>query len=208
MKKVKNLFVCQECGYLSSRWLGKCPGCGAWNSMVEEVEVKGLARVLEKKHHPKPLFRWEGEESFRLSTGFSGLDQALGGGLVKGQVILLAGEPGIGKSTLLLQVCEEFSRIYGPVLYISGEESPSQIAVRAKRLGVGSESLLVFPETNLETIIETLGEEKPSLLVVDSVQTLYSSNLESSPGSVAQVRECAFRLSEACKLLNIPLFLV
>ncbi|MEJ5338644.1 MAG: DNA repair protein RadA [Aquificaceae bacterium] len=208
MKKVKNLFVCQECGYSSSRWLGKCPGCGAWNSMVEEVEVKGLARVLEKKHHPKPLFRWEGEESFRLSTGFSGLDQALGGGLVKGQVILLAGEPGIGKSTLLLQVCEEFSRIYGPVLYISGEESPSQIAVRAKRLGVGSESLLVFPETNLETIIETLGEEKPSLLVVDSVQTLYSSNLESSPGSVAQVRECAFRLSEACKLLNIPLFLV
>jgi len=208
MKKEKTYFVCQECGYSSPKWLGRCPSCGAWNSMVEEREIRSLSGRVEAKTTPKPLHLWEEQNALRLSTGFESLDYALGGGIVKGQVLLLAGEPGIGKSTLLLQVCERFSKLYGPVLYVSGEESPSQIALRAKRLRVGSESLLVFPETNLEEILQTLREERPSLLVVDSVQTLYSSSLESSPGSVAQVRECTFRLSELCKELSIPVFLV
>ncbi len=208
MKKEKTYFVCQECGYSNPKWLGRCPSCGAWNSMVEEREIRSLSGRVEAKTTPKPLHLWEDQNALRLSTGFESLDYALGGGIVKGQVLLLAGEPGIGKSTLLLQVCERFSKLYGPVLYVSGEESPSQIALRAKRLRVGSESLLVFPETNLEEILQTLREERPSLLVVDSVQTLYSSSLESSPGSVAQVRECTFRLSEVCKELSIPVFLV
>ncbi len=208
MKKEKTYFVCQECGYSNPKWLGRCPSCGAWNSMVEEREKSSLSKRVEAKTTPKPLHLWEDQNALRLSTGFESLDYTLGGGIVKGQVLLLAGEPGIGKSTLLLQVCERFSKLYGPVLYVSGEESPSQIALRAKRLRVGSESLLVFPETNLEEILQTLREERPSLLVVDSVQTLYSSSLESSPGSVAQVRECTFRLSEVCKELSIPVFLV
>ncbi len=208
MKKEKTYFVCQECGHSSPKWLGRCPSCGAWNSMVEEREIRALSGRVEGKTTPKPLHLWEEQNTLRLSTGFESLDYALGGGIVKGQVLLLAGEPGIGKSTLLLQVCERFSQLYGPVLYISGEESPSQIALRAKRLRVGSDSLLVFPETNLEIVLQTLRKERPSLLVVDSVQTLYSSTLESSPGSVAQVRECTFRLSEVCKELNIPVFLV
>ncbi len=208
MKREKSVFVCQECGYSSIKWLGRCPGCGAWNSMVEEKPARELPKGIGKSHRPKPIRLCEEDEVARHSTGFPTLDQALGGGLVKGQVLLLAGEPGIGKSTLLLQVGQRFSELYGPVLYISGEESPSQIAVRARRLGVNSETLLVFPETNLEHILQALEEEEPSLLVVDSVQTLHSSSLESSPGSVAQVRECAFRLSEACKTLNIPMVLI
>ncbi len=176
--------------------------------MVEEKGVRLLSEGIEGRATPKPIYSWEEEQAVRLATGFQSFDHAVGGGLVKGQVLLLAGEPGIGKSTLLLQISDRFSRLYGPVLYISGEESPPQIAVRARRLGIGSENLLVFPETNLESIVETLEKEKPSLLVVDSVQTIYSSNLESSPGSVAQVRECAFRLSQACKDLNVPMVLI
>lgn len=157
---------------------------------------------------PKPILSWVEDIPNRLSTGFYNLDEALGGGLVKGQVILLAGEPGIGKSTLLLQVSERFSKSYGSVLYVSGEESPSQIGLRAKRLKIRSERLFTFPETNLETLIEAIKREPPSLLVIDSIQTLYSSELQSSPGSVAQVRECAYRLSETCKALNISVFMV
>ncbi|MDW8066094.1 MAG: DNA repair protein RadA [Aquificaceae bacterium] len=208
MKREKSLFVCQECGFSSPRWLGKCPSCGSWNSMVEEKHLQKTYVAKPVVKTPKPVLSWEEESLERLSTGFTGLDQSLGGGIVKGQVILLAGEPGIGKSTLLLQISNKFSEVYGNVLYVSGEESTSQIAIRARRLGIQSNRLFTFSETNLEALMDTLYEERPNLLVVDSIQTLYSSNLESSPGSVAQVRECAFRLSEACKELGIPLFLV
>ncbi|MCS6957614.1 MAG: DNA repair protein RadA [Aquificaceae bacterium] len=208
MKREKSLFVCQECGFSSPRWLGKCPSCGSWNSMVEEKHLQKTHAAKPVVKTPKPVLSWEEESLERLSTGFTGLDQSLGGGIVKGQVILLAGEPGIGKSTLLLQISNKFSEVYGNVLYVSGEESTSQIAIRARRLGIQSNRLFTFSETNLEALMDTLYEERPNLLVVDSIQTLYSSNLESSPGSVAQVRECAFKLSEACKELGIPLFLV
>ena len=208
MKREKSLFVCQECGFSSPRWLGRCPSCGSWNSIVEEKHLQKTYVAKPVVKTPKPVLSWEEESLERLSTGFPGLDQSLGGGIVKGQVILLAGEPGIGKSTLLLQISNKFSEVYGNVLYVSGEESTSQIAIRARRLGIQSNRLFTFSETNLEALMDTLYEERPNLLVVDSIQTLYSSNLESSPGSVAQVRECAFKLSEACKELGIPLFLV
>jgi DNA repair protein RadA/Sms len=207
VKKEKTVFVCQECGYSSPKWLGKCPSCGSWNSLVEEREIQERVRV-SRKIVPKPIGDYIGESYERLKTGFLNLDQSLDGGLVPGQVLLLAGEPGIGKSTLLLQVCNFFSKLYGKTFYISGEESPTQISMRAKRLGVDSENLFVYPETNLEEIVYLLEEERPSLLVVDSIQTLFSSALQSSPGSVAQVRECAFRLSEICKEGDIPLLLV
>ncbi|MDW8434310.1 MAG: DNA repair protein RadA [Aquificaceae bacterium] len=208
VKKEKTSFVCQECGFSSPRWLGKCPSCGAWNSIVEEKEVPKTNLNTAVKKELKPVLSWETEDSNRLSTGLVNLDRTIGGGLVSGQVVLIAGEPGIGKSTLLLQVSEKFARLHGDVLYVCGEESPSQVAVRAKRLGISSYKLLAFPETNLETILETIERERPALVVIDSIQTLYSSGLESSPGSVSQVRECAFKLSEVCKSLSIPLFLV
>jgi len=173
--------------------------------MVEEKE-KALLKSLKELY--RPLSLWTAEELERLSTGFDQLDHALGGGIVKGQVILIAGEPGIGKSTLLLQLADRYSKAYGKVLYVSGEESGSQIALRGKRLGIAGEELFVLPETNLEQILEALEELNPSMLVVDSIQTIHSSQLESAPGSVSQVRECAYRLAQTCKGKNIPLFLV
>ncbi|RMH00938.1 MAG: DNA repair protein RadA, partial [Aquificota bacterium] len=205
--KEKTAYVCQECGYTSVRWVGRCPACGSWNSMVEEKEKTSL-RVVSKNAKPKPLDRCQEGEFTRLSTGFKSLDQALGGGIVRGQVVLLAGEPGIGKSTLLSQVGSFFSLMYGSVLYVSGEESEYQVSLRAKRLGLRTSRFYITSETNLESLLELLREESYSLVIVDSIQTLFSSSLESSPGSVSQVRECAFRLAQACKELNIPLFLV
>ena len=201
MAKKTTKFVCQSCGYQSVKWKGRCPSCGEWNTFAEEV----VEEYSLKRERPKPLLEWEEVETGRMGTGFSNLDRVLGGGLVPGQVVLIAGEPGIGKSTLLLQVSDRFS---GKVLYVSGEESGSQIAVRARRLGVSSREILLLPETHLETIIRAVEEEEPSLLILDSVQTVYSEKLESSAGSVAQVREVAFRVSELCKERGIPSFLV
>ena len=175
--------------------------------MVEELVTK-LHHPIIKTTQARPLNQWKGEELTRIPTGFSQLDRALGGGLVKGQVVLIAGEPGIGKSTLLLQVSAFFSRFYGKVLYVSGEESGYQIALRGNRLGVDAEGLLILPETNLEVIMESIKDTEPYLVVVDSIQTVYSEKLESSAGSVSQVRECAHTLSTFCKSLNIPLFIV
>lgn len=207
MKEKRSSFVCQVCGYSSVKWLGKCPSCGAWNSMVEELRSTNL-RSHKKPSFVKPISDWDEERLERLNTGFENLDMALGGGIVEGQVILLAGEPGIGKSTLLLQVSDRYAGRYGPVLYVSGEESGPQIAIRGKRTGVWNKDVLILPETNLETLLESLKEIKPSLLVVDSIQTVYTESLESSPGSVSQVRDCAFKIAEFCKSKGIPVFLV
>ena len=207
MAKKTFRFVCQSCGYRSVKWKGKCPACGEWNTFIEEPEEEEGLSGIKTFERPRPIHEWEEEFTKRLTTGFKNLDTVLGGGLVPGQVVLIAGEPGIGKSTLLLQVSEKFSK-YGKVLYISGEESGSQIAVRARRIGVSSRNVFLLPETHLETILRVVEEEGPSLVIVDSVQTVYSDRLESSAGSVAQVREATFKISEVCKGKGIPAFLV
>lgn len=207
MAKQAVRYVCQSCGYQSVKWKGRCPSCGEWNTLVEELVEKGKVYRIGNQTKVLPIDSWEEEVSERLSTGFESLDNALGGGLVKGQVILIAGEPGIGKSTLLLQISNRFAK-YGKVLYVSGEESGSQIALRGRRLGISSPDILLYPETLLENVLEAIEGENPSLLVVDSVQTLYSEGLESSAGSVSQVREVTFKLTEVCKEKGIPCFIV
>ena len=177
--------------------MGRCPSCGSWDSFNEEGE--GPFPLV------KPLKEFNGEKVRRLKTGFKNLDEALNGGLVEGQVVLIFGEPGIGKSTLLLQVCDRFSE--GEVLYVSGEESKEQVYLRARRLNLKGD-FLFLAQTHLESLLETVLEVKPKLLVIDSVQTLHSDRVESSPGSVSQVRECSFRIVEVCKELGTCVFLV
>ncbi len=208
MGKLNTKFVCQECGYSSVKWFGRCPSCGAWNSMVEEFVSKPIGESPKGLSQLRSINEWEGENLERITTGFVQLDKSLGGGLVKGQVVLLSGEPGIGKSTLLLQISNFFSKRYGKVLYVSGEESGYQIATRGKRIGAGSKDLLILPEVNLGTILDYIKDVKPSLLILDSIQTVFLDTLESSAGSVSQVRECAYKISSICKSLNIPTFIV
>jgi len=207
MGKKGTVYICQSCGHKSVKWLGRCPSCGEWNTFLEEADNRSFSLVRKEESRVLPVQAWEGEETERFSTGYTSLDFALGGGLVKGQVVLIAGEPGIGKSTLLLQVSDRFSE-RGKVLYISGEESGSQIALRAKRLGIKGENLLVYPEVSLERILGVLEKEEPSLVVLDSVQTIFSEKLESSAGSVSQVREVTYRITEFCKERGIPAFIV
>ncbi len=211
MGKKGTVYVCQECGYKSVKWLGRCPSCGEWNTLVEEIEGDYRRDSFSLVREPSkvlPITAWESEDTERISTGYKSLDTAFGGGLVKGQVILIAGEPGIGKSTLLLQVSDKFAKNYGKVLYISGEESGTQIALRGNRLGINNENLLVYPEVSLENILEILERENPSLVVLDSVQTIFSEKLESSAGSVSQVREVTYRITEWCKEKGVPAFIV
>ncbi|WP_459776266.1 DNA repair protein RadA [Aquifex pyrophilus] len=207
MGKMKSVFICQKCGYRAVKWLGRCPSCGNWNTFLEEVYQNSSFSLVKEESKVLPVSSWEREELNRESTGYKSLDNALGGGIVKGQVILIAGEPGIGKSTLLLQVSDYFARDK-KVLYVSGEESGNQIALRAKRLGIENENLLVYPETNLERVLNVLERETPSLLVLDSVQTIFSEKLESSAGSVSQVREVTYRITEFCKDKGVPAFIV
>ncbi|EDP74780.1 DNA repair protein RadA [Hydrogenivirga sp. 128-5-R1-1] len=207
MAKQSVRYVCQSCGYQSVKWKGRCPSCGEWNSFVEELVERGKILRVSTQAKVLSIDSWDEDSGERRSTGFENLDVALGGGLVPGQVVLIAGEPGIGKSTLLLQVSERYTR-YGKVLYVSGEESGSQIAVRGRRLGISSQKILLYPETLFENVLEVLEQEEPSLLVIDSIQTLYSEKLESSAGSVSQVREVTFRLAEVCKEKGVPCFIV
>lgn len=201
-------YVCQSCGYQSVKWKGRCPSCYEWNTFVEEVVEKNRPTTINTAvPQALPIDRWEEDRSQRLSTGFKNLDEALGGGVVAGQVILIAGEPGIGKSTLLLQVADRYTS-QGKVLYVSGEESGSQIALRGRRLKVSNPDLLLLPETSFERIVSVLEKEEPSLIILDSIQTVYSERLESSAGSVSQVREITFRLAEICKEKDIPCFIV
>ena len=205
MAKESKRYVCQSCGYTSVRWMGRCPSCGEWNSLLEERAGTSLKNYELPPVRAVSLDNIPEEDFQRISTGFDNLDLALGGGLVSSQVVLIAGEPGIGKSTLLLQISKRFG---GEVLYVSGEESASQIGMRARRVGAVSGSVMVLTETLLERIEENIRRHRPSLVVLDSIQTVYSHELESSAGSVSQVRECAFRLSEVCKGMGIPCFIV
>lgn len=206
--KIKTSFICQECGYESPKWMGKCPGCGSWNTMVEEVQEKNNTKIIESTSRPLAINQIELLEEERYSTSLEELDRVLGGGVVKGSLILVGGDPGIGKSTLLLQVASNISSKGSLVLYASGEESSKQIKLRAKRLEVKEENLYVLSETNLSSIEKYIEELKPKVVVIDSIQTIYRPELLSAPGSVSQVREATSVLMRVAKTLNISIFIV
>ena len=213
MAKTKTHFVCQSCGYQMPKWLGRCPGCQEWNTFVEEriIEEKQPERDLlglESSAVPVPLTEIKGEEKERLTIGMGEFDRVLGGGIVLGSLILVGGDPGIGKSTLLLQAMNQLAASGAKVLYVSGEESLQQTRMRANRLGVASAQLFVVSETSLERILQNIQSLRPSTVVVDSIQTIYSSDLPSTPGSIGQVREASSCLLYLAKHLGIPIFLI
>jgi len=213
MAKAKTHFVCQFCGYQAPKWLGRCPGCQEWNTFVEErvIEEKIPERDLfgfEAEAVPTPITKILSEERERLQVGIREFDRVLGGGIVFGSVVLVGGDPGIGKSTLLLQMMSLLASNGKKVLYISGEESLQQTKMRADRLGISSDQLFVVSETSLEKILQDIQTLRPSAVVVDSIQTIYSSELPSTPGSISQVREASSRLLYLAKHLAIPIFLV
>ena len=211
--KIKSLFVCSQCGHESAKWYGKCPSCGEWNTFTEELRETtrpGTASVQQRKKPssvPVPITQITTEDEQRYYTGFKELDRVLGGGIVKGSLVLLGGDPGIGKSTILLQICSHLGKIL-KILYISGEESKRQIKLRAERLGVNSDNLLVMTETDVEVIADHIQTENPDLVMVDSIQTMNYRELSSSPGSVTQVRECTNILMRTSKMLDIPCIVV
>lgn len=206
--KNKTVFICSECGYESPKWLGKCPGCGSWNTMVEEMEERRVSGIYAESSKPKKLRSIEISEEERYKTGLGELDRVLGGGVVKGSLILVGGDPGIGKSTLMLQISNSIGESHQTVLYVSGEESEKQIKLRSERLGVDSDNLLVVSETNMSSIEKYIEEIKPSVVIIDSIQTVYRSDLTSAPGSVSQVREATGSLMRIAKSMNIAIFIV
>ena len=210
MAKSKSIYCCTECGASSPKWQGQCPGCGEWNTLVESVAEKAGGHRFESLApvaRVQNLAEIEACEADRLPTGIGELDRALGGGLVAGGVVLIGGDPGIGKSTLLLQALALLSSSC-KVLYVSGEESGEQVALRARRLGLETRALHLMAEINLERIVATLHAERPQVAVIDSIQTMWSDQLSSAPGSVAQVRECAAQLTRLAKQSGITVILV
>ena len=215
MTPPKTAFVCQSCGAQARKWLGRCPDCGAWNSMAEE-QLRSVSNVSEEPRYglatepaPARLFAdIDMAHTQRLASGFGEFDRVLGGGIVPGSVVLLGGEPGIGKSTLLLQAAACVAREIGPVLYASGEESEHQVKARGERLGFGEVPLYLLAETCLERILKEVERLKPALLIVDSIQTVFSLKLQSAPGSIGQVREAATHLLFTAKGRNLPIFIV
>lgn len=210
--KIKTNYVCTECGAVQPKWMGKCPECGCWNTMVENVEqpaakTSAISSVAFPSSTVKTLQSIDSNEEQRYITGMAELNRVLGGGIVPGSVILLSGDPGIGKSTLLLQICQTISN-NAQVLYISGEESLRQIKLRASRLGVTTEKLHLCATTNIESVIDTIHQLRPNVVMVDSIQTMNLSTINSSSGSVTQVRECTQLLINAAKTLEIPIFIV
>ena len=203
MAKIKTIYVCSECGGQALKWQGQCPHCSAWNTLVESIAETAVAggnrySAVSGANRLQRLSEVEAREEHRVPTGIAEFDRVLGGGLVEGSVVLIGGDPGIGKSTLLLQALAALGSAR-KVLYVSGEESPQQIALRAKRLGLDADAVELLAEINLEKIQATLSAQKPQIAVIDSIQTLYSEALQSAPGSVAQVRECAAQLTRVAK---------
>ena len=217
MTKVRTFFSCQACGFESSKWLGRCPDCGDWNSFVEERQElaappgKGRpeqATLPVGPSSPKPFDAIDSGEESRVSSGIDEFDRVLGGGIVPGSLVLIGGEPGIGKSTLILQVAHLLGRTHGTVLYVSGEESERQVKLRGERLGISGGGLFLLAETSLERILEQVEALKPAALVVDSVQTVFSSRFPSAPGSISQVREVATQLLFLAKGRGVTTFLI
>ena len=213
MKNSETIFVCQNCGHQSRKWLGKCPECGEWNSLVEErarTTQKGTSRPSFKSRDAEAIAysEIESQDEVRIASGVTEFDRVLGGGIVPGTLVLIGGDPGIGKSTLLLQVADQLSANGGAVLYVSGEESERQIKLRGERLGIKAKQLYLLPETNLENIFHEVERLQPTAVVVDSIQTVFSAMIESAPGSVSQVREAAHQFLLLAKSRTIPVFLI
>jgi len=210
LTKVKTAFVCQECGYQSARWLGKCPACGKWNSLVEErldIDITSREERRFSTAKPSPISSIKLQPEERFLTGISEFDHVLGGGVTAGSLVLLAGSPGIGKSTLLLQVAGSLASSGKKCLYISGEESLEQVKLRADRLRIDSPELIIFSETNLREIINQIKEVEPKFVIIDSIQTVYHEDFSGSPGSVGQVKECTEELLYLAKSKRIPMFI-
>ncbi len=213
MAKIKSVYICSECGHESPKWVGKCPSCGEWNTMNEEIKDTAKTAPATKtrsfSNYAKPhaINEISTEDEHRYDTGCKELNRVLGGGIVKGSLILLGGDPGIGKSTVLMQICQ-FMGDTLRILYVSGEESKRQLKLRAIRLGVNSPNLLVMTETDVEVVCEQIKSIKPDLVMIDSIQTMNLTELSSSPGSVTQVRECTNMLMRTAKGLDIPMFVV
>ena len=215
-KKAQSIYVCNSCGYETPKWLGKCPSCGDWNSFFEQKVVNekeskyGLSesgKGEKKIVTPKALNKIEGKVATRSSTGIEELDRVLGGGIVKGSLILLGGEPGIGKSTLILQVCNKIKG-EGQVLYVSGEESGEQIKLRADRLSINNDDIMFLGETDISVVNETIDELSPKLVIIDSIQTMYSDELTAAAGSVSQVREITAQIMRTCKSKQITTIII
>lgn len=211
MAKSKVVFVCSECGNESSKWLGKCPACNSWNTFYEQKVVDSKNSSLKSKevksNIPQKLNSYEAKETLKNSTGFLELDRVLGGGLVKGSLILLGGEPGIGKSTLILQICDKVNGD-GKVLYVSGEESAEQIKLRADRLGINNEDILFLGETDIDIVNQAIIDMNPKLVIIDSIQTMYSEEITAAAGSVSQVREITSQVMRVCKSRGITTIII
>lgn len=213
MAKRKTLYVCQECGYSVPKWLGKCPGCGQWNTLVEELEEvtsssRGFSLNTTKTNSsPKPIKEISTEDLPRFSTGSNEMNRVLGGGIIPGSLVLMVGDPGVGKSSLNLRICANVATNH-KVLYVTGEESSRQIRMRADRLNALENNLYVLSETDLERIERHVLDEKPDLLIIDSIQTIFRPDVQSAPGSVSQVRECSVSLLRIAKQNNIAIFII
>jgi DNA repair protein RadA/Sms len=211
MAKPKTVYVCQQCGSQQPKWMGRCPDCGQWNSLLEEAAPRSEPErelLNMRKVEPIDYNQIESQSDARFSSGMEEFDRVLGGGIVPGSLVLIGGDPGVGKSTLLLQVSEKLTRTCGKVLYVSGEESQQQIKLRGQRLGLNPKGLYLLAETCLERIFEQIERLKPSAIVVDSVQTVFSINVGSAPGSVSQVRQVAMQFLMLAKNCTMPIFLI
>ncbi len=206
--KSKTIYACNECGAESTKWYGRCPSCGAWNSMEEQIQSQAAtASVSAKSATVQPIGSIAPNTKQRYHTGLKELDRVLGGGIVRGGLMLIGGDPGIGKSTLLLQICEHLGSTL-KILYVSGEESEGQLKLRADRLGVSSDNLFVLCESNMDIVLATMQAEKPDLVIVDSIQTMHLDEVASASGSVTQVRECTAAIMRVAKRMDIPVFVV
>ena len=213
MAKIKSVYICSECGYESPKWYGKCPGCNQWNTMNEEIKdtsksvPKAKSTVFSSHTKPMTISSVTSEDEERFDTGLKELNRVLGGGIVKGSLILLGGDPGIGKSTILMQICQHLGDSL-KILYVSGEESKRQLKLRADRINVNSSNLFVMTETNIEIVANEIQSFQPDLVMIDSIQTMNLTELSSSPGSITQIRECTNLLMRTAKDLDVPIIVV